>query len=200
VIQFHPAPLTFGSGDLRDALRLAPYFAHTPQSYLLTEAAVAALATIAVGLLVSLLLLPGRHPLLGALTVLLLALAAREVAAATLARSAHWLQWLTPGTGLGLAAGVIGLALLVRLTRAGRITVAAACIIIFVIAVNIAPGNPYQAPLPFTLTPQQTHLLNFSHIMRLLSALWPLLAIAYLVVLEKAADAVCADPAAPSMR
>ncbi len=189
VIQFHPAPLTFGSGDLRDALRLAPYFAYTPQSYLLTEAAVAALASIAVGLLISLLLLPGQYSLLAALTVLLLALAARAVAAATLARSAHWLQWLTPGTGLGVAAGVIVLALFVRLTRAGRITVAAACIIAGVIVVNVAPGNPYQALLPFMLNPQQMHLMNFSQIMRVLSGLWPLLAIAYLVVLEKAADA-----------
>ena len=76
-----------------------------------------------------------------------------------------------------------------RLTRAGRITVAAACIIAGVIVVNVAPGNPYQALLPFMLNPQQMHLMNFSQIMRVLSGLWPLLAIAYLVVLEKAADA-----------
>jgi VanZ family protein len=196
IIQFHPAPLTFGSGDLRDALQLEPFFGYAPQSYLLTEAAIVALATIAVGLLISLLLLPGQNPLLAALTVLLLALAARAGAAATLARSAHWLQWFTPGIALGLAAGVIGLALLVHLTRAGRITVAAACIIACVIVVNIAPGNPYQASLPFMLIPQQTHLINFSQIMRVLSGLWPLLAIAYLVVLEKAADAAGADPAA----
>jgi VanZ family protein len=196
VIQFHPAPLTFGSGDLRDALRLEPFFVYAPHSYLLTEAAIAALATLAVGLLISLLLLPGQQPLLTALSVLLLALAVRAVAAATVARSAHWLQWFTPGTALGLAAGVIGLALLVRLTRAGRITVAAACIIACVIVVNIAPGNPYQASLPLLLIPQQTHLINFSQIMRVLSGLWPLLAIVYLVVLERAADAVCADPAA----
>jgi len=189
VIQFHPAPLTFGSGDLRDALRLAPYFAHTPQSYLLAEVAVAALATIAVGLLISLLLLAGQHRLLAAATVLLLALAARAVAATTLTRTAHWLQWLTPGAALGLAAGVIALALFARLPRAGRTAVTVACIIAGVIVVNIAPGNPYQASLPFMLNPQLTHLMNFSQIMRLLSELWPLLAIAYLVVFEKTASA-----------
>jgi VanZ family protein len=189
VIQFHPAPLTFGTGDLRDALRLAPYFAYTPQSYLLAEVAVVALATIAIGLLTSLLLLQGQHPLLAGLTVLLLALTARSVSAATLARSAHWLQWLTPGTALGLAVGVIGLAMLARLPRAGRAAVAVACIIAGFIVVNIAPGNPYQAPPPFMLNAQQTHLMNFSQIMRLLSGLWPPLTIAYLVVLEKAASA-----------
>lgn len=188
VIQFHPAPLTFGSGDLRDVLRLAPYFAYTPQSYLLAEAAVVALATIAIGLLVSLLLL-GRHPLLAGLTVLLFALAVRAVAAAALARSAHWMQWLTPGTALGLAAGVIGLALFLRLPRAGRTAAAVACIIAGVIVVNIAPGNPYQAPLPFMLNQKLTHLMNFSQIMHLLSGLWPLLAIAYLVVFDKTASA-----------
>ena len=188
-IQFHLAPLTFGSGDLREALRLAPYFAHTPQSYLLVEAAVAALAVIAVGLLVSLLLLRVQHQLLAALMVLLVALVARALAAATLARSAHWLQWLTPGTPLGLAAGVTGLALFVRLPRVSRSTVAVACIIAGLIVVNVTPGNPYQASLPYMLSPQPTHLMNFSNIMRILSGLWPLLAIAYLVVLERAANA-----------
>jgi VanZ family protein len=189
VVQFHSAPLLFGSGDLRDALRLVPYFEYAPPSYLLTEATVVVLATVAVGLLISLVLQPGQRPLLPVLAVLLLALAARAIAAATLVRSAHWLQWLTPGTALGLAAGMVGLALLVRLPRAGRTLAAVECIIAGVIIVNIAPGNPYQALPPFMLNPQQSHLMNFSHIMRLLSGLWPLLAVAYLIALEKAASA-----------
>lgn len=189
VIQFYPAPLMFGSGDLRDVLRLAPHFAHTPQSYLLAEAAVAVFAMGAVGLLISLLLLPAQHPLLPVLTVLLLALAARAAAAATLVRPTLWLQWLTPGTAFGLAAGAAGLVLLVRLPRRGRTIAAMLCIIAGVVIVNIAPGNPYQTLPPFKLSPQQTHLMNFSHIMRLLSGLWPLLAAAYLIALEKTAGA-----------
>jgi len=189
VIQFYPAPLMFGSGDLRDVLRLEPGFAHSPQSYLLAEAAVAVFATGAVGLLISLLLQSAQRPLLPFLTVMLLGLAARAAAAATMVRSTLWLQWLTPGTALGLAAGVIGVMLLVRLPRRGRIIAALTCVIAGVIIVNIAPGNPYQSPLRFMLSPQQTHLMNFSNIMRLLSALWPLLAAAYLVALERNAGA-----------
>ena len=60
LIQFHHAPLALGSGDLRETLHITPFFSHTPQSYLMAEGGVVALAIIAIGLLVSLLTQPTR--------------------------------------------------------------------------------------------------------------------------------------------
>src|SRR3972149_1302512 len=58
LVQFHPAPLALGSGDLREALGLPPLFAYTPQSYLRAEAGVAAFAVMGISLLVSVLMRP----------------------------------------------------------------------------------------------------------------------------------------------
>src|SRR3972149_6210342 len=58
LVQFPPAPLALGSGNLREALGLPPLFAYAPQSYLWAEAGVAALAVMGVSLLASLVVLP----------------------------------------------------------------------------------------------------------------------------------------------
>ncbi|MBI4191578.1 MAG: VanZ family protein [Betaproteobacteria bacterium] len=189
LIQFHQAPLALGSGDLREALRITPFFSHTPRSYLLAETGVVALAVVAIGLIVSLLQQPQQpqRPMLPAIALTLaLALAAKSIVAVSLTRSAHWLQWLTPGVLAGIAGSAVLLALLLRLAREARGAVAALCIMAVVIIVNIAPENPYQAVPTFMLRPQPTHLLNFSHIVRTLSQLWPLAAVIFLLVLARA--------------
>jgi len=186
LIQFHQAPLALGSGDLREALRITPFFSHTPQSYLLAETGVVALAVVAIGLMVSLLQQPQRPMLPAIALTLALALAAKSIVAVSLTRSAHWLQWLTPGVLAGIAGSAVLLALLLRLAREARGAIAALCIMAVVIIVNIAPENPYQAVPTFMLRPQPTHLLNFSHIVRTLSQLWPLAAVIFLLVLARA--------------
>lgn len=185
VIQFHPVPLTFTSGDLREAFELAPRFAYTPQSYFLAEITVVALATLAIGLVVSLVLAPGQRPLLSALAVLVLALAARAAADAMMVHSAHLLQWLTPGTGLGLATGVVVLALSVRLPRITRVVTAVLCLAAGIVVVNVSPVNPYLAVPPFMLGPQQSHLVNFNHVLHVLSGMWPWLTAACVIALGR---------------
>lgn len=185
LIQFHQAPLVFGGGDWRDILQVTPLFSHTPQAYILAEGAIAALATVAIGLLISLLLQP-RRPLAPAMVLALaLAFTAKSIATATLARTTYWLQWLTPGVGTGIAGGLLLFALLARLPRTARALVAVICLVADVFIVNGTPGNPYQAAPAFVLSPQPTHLLSFSNIVRMLSQAWPLAAVIYLLALAR---------------
>jgi VanZ family protein len=185
LIQFHQAPLVFGGGDWREMLHLTPLFAHTPQTYLLAESAIAALATTAIGLLISLLLQPQQPaaPAIG-LTIAL-ALTAKSIAAATLARAAYWLQWLTPGVGTGIAGGLVLFTILAQFARTARALGAVICLAAGVFIVNGTPENPYQAAPAFLLSPQPTHLLNFSYIVRLLSQAWPLAAVVFLLALAR---------------
>jgi VanZ family protein len=185
LIQFHPAPLLFATGDLRDVLRVEPYLSHTPVIYLLTEAAVVAMAVVTIGLIVSLLLQPRRYALLPAVLLLLAALAVRTAAAATFARSAHWLQWLTPGVEVGLTIGVATLALLLRLPPSARALAAVLCTVAGVVLVNAAPGNPYRTPLPVSAAFSLTHLLNLDSLLHGASLVWPWLVAAYLAAVYR---------------
>jgi len=178
LVQLYPVPLAFGSGDLREALNLAPAFAHTAAAYAAAQATVVALFTGAAGLLVSLALQPQRAPLPAAAVALLLALAVKSLATGTLT-GAGWTQWITPGVVIGLAASALALPWVVRQSLHTRATLAIACLAAGVIAVNIAPQNPYQTTPVFMLPPEITHLARFGHIMLALSVCWPLLAVAY---------------------
>ena len=194
LIQFQQAPFALGNGDLREALRITPFFPHTPQSYLLAEAGVVALASVAIGLLVSMLMQP-RQPLLPAIALTLtLALAAKSIVAATLTRSEHWLQWLTPGVAAGGAGGMVLLVMLLRLPHAARAAAALLCIVAVVAVVNVAPENPYQLAPTFMLSAQPSHLVNFSHIVRALSQLWPLIAVIFLLAAACTGRAARAAP------
>ncbi len=186
VIQFQPGSLALGSGDWRDMLQIAPYFPHTPQAYLLAEAGVVALAVVAIGLLASLLLRPQRSTLHAIMMTLALTVVVKCTASALMTRAAHWMKWLTPGALFGIACGAALLALLVQLRPPLRAGVAGTCIITGVLLVNVTPENPYYAMPVFMLSPQPTHLVNFSHIVRSLSLMWPLAAIVYLALVAKA--------------
>lgn len=185
LIQFHQGPLAVNSGDLREILGITPLFAHTPRSYLMAEAGVVALAVVAIGLLVSLLMKPERSAAPVIALTLALAFAAKSIAAITIARSANWLHWLTPGVVAGIVCGIALLASLSWLGHVPRAVAAVLCIFAGVIIVNAAPGNPYQTVPNFMRSPQPTHLANFSHIVHSLSQLWPLLAALCIVALAR---------------
>ncbi len=184
-IQIHPAPLAFASGDWRELLHIGPLIVYTPPAYLLAEGGVVALAVAAIGLFASLLVRPQRPVAPLIVITLLLAVSAKSLAALTLARSAQWLQWVTPGVAIGLAGGIALLAATLQLSNAARGAIAAACVVAGTLVVNLAPENPYQAVPAFLLGAQPTHLFNFANIMRVLSQLWPLLAISMLIALAR---------------
>ena len=189
VIQFHPATPALGSGNLRDALGIAPLFMHTSQAYWLAETAVVALAVIALGLLISLLMQSRRYALRAMVLTLFLTLAAKSVAAVMLGRGNQWLQWLTPGVAAGLAAGGALVATLVWLAPAARSMAALLCLVAGMVIVNITPDNPYQTLPAFMLSAQPTHLANFSNIVHALSQCWPLAALLLLFALMRTGPA-----------
>ena len=203
LVQFHPAPLALGSGDLREALGILPLFVYTPQSYLRAEAAVATLAVMGISLLVSVVVQPRRYAMPAIALTLALTLTAKSIAAVTLTRAAQWLQWLTPGVAAGTAGGIVLFALLLRLAPVARAAIAILCIAAGVCIVNATPENPYQAVPAFLLTSQPTHLVNFGQIVRALSQLWPLAAMSWLLALARAewtGDARHAHQARPGER
>lgn len=186
LVQFHPAPLALGSGDLREVLGILPSFAYTPPSYLRAEAAVAALGVMGISLLVSVVVQPQSYAMPAIALTLVLTLTAKSIAAVSLTRAAQWLQWLTPGVAAGTAGGIVLLALLLRLAPVARAAIAILCIAAVVCIVNATPENPYQAVPAFMLNSQPTHLANFGQIVRALSQLWPLAAMSWLLVLARA--------------
>ncbi len=186
LVQFHPARLALGSGDLRDTLGITPMFPHTSHAYLLAEAAVTALAVITMGLLVSLLMQSRRDALRAMALTLLLTVTAKSIAAILLGRAAGWLQWLTPGVALGLAAGGLLLLLLLWLAPMARALIAILCLVAGAVVVNVTPENPYQLLPAHLLSIHPTHLSNFSNIMSTLSKCWPFFTLILLLALLRA--------------
>jgi len=178
IAQLYPMPFALGTGDLREALNLAPAFTHSPESYIATQAIVAALFTVAVGLLISLSVQPQRAPLLAIAMTLLCAFIVKSFAMETLT-SVNGSQWITPGVVLGLIVSTFALLVVVRQPPQARAVIAMACLVGGAITVNIAPANPYQTLPVFMLPPEITHLARFGHIILALSVGWPLLAIIY---------------------
>jgi hypothetical protein len=89
--------------------------------------------------------------------------------------------WLTPGAQIGLAIGVVVALLGLALPRGARLVVAAMLIMAATVLVNLAPPNPYLAASLKVW--QQGHFLNFNGLTRLVSTLWPFVALGYLMFL-----------------
>lgn len=178
-IQLNPAMLLFGAGDLRDLFSAPEGPGHAPALFIGVEALTAAFSTVAIALLLSLITASQRFVRTACVLLLLLALAIRTAAFAIVMRAEYVFAWLTPGAAQGLAAGVIGAALLVGLPRRLRLVCAALLIMSAAILVNLAPANPYLAA---TLAVwRQGHFLNFNGLTRLVAAAWPFAAVAYLI-------------------
>ncbi len=186
VIQFHPSPVAFGSGNLRDVLSITPLFMHSSQAYLLAEASVVALAVVAVGLVLSLIMQSRRYMLRAMVSTLLVTAAVKSVAAVAMTRTTNWLQWLTPGVAAGLVAGTASVALLVWLAPSARAIMAIVCMAAGIAIINWMPDNPYQTVPPLLSSLPPTHLANFGGIVRLLSQAWPFAALVLLAGLARA--------------
>ena len=180
VTQFHPTAQLFGTGSLRATFDLPAYFVHAPQIAFSFEAAVVLLNLLGAGLMISAFMRGGSRRMLAIGAVIGTALLAKT-AAATLIKAAAPFAWLTPGVSLGLLAGWLLLHGAVRLPRPAKLAAAALCIVLATVAINLAPGNPYQSVPPKLIAGGASHFLSFSGIVRALSELWPLLAISFLL-------------------
>ena len=177
--QLNPETLLFGNGDLRGFFPPAEAELYAPETFVRIEAAVAGLNAVAIVLLLAALANRGRPARLRAIAVLALACVARAGAFGVLFSPAEALAWLTPGAATGLVVGIAAGALLAGLPRHWAIAAAGLALMAATALVNLAPENPYLAHSLATWP--QGHFLNFNGLTRLVSALWPFAALAYLL-------------------
>ncbi len=176
----NPWTQVFGTGHLRETFDLPEVFGHTPNRLLSAEAAVVFFNVLGIGLLLSTLLRAEirRGVVIG--VVIAAALVLKVLISAVLGKPQGLWAWMTPGAMLGLIVGALLLSGLLALNHGMRLAAAWLCIVLALAAINLAPDNPYFS-LPSQLTSgRASHFLSFSGILRALSELWPLLALAYL--------------------
>jgi len=180
-IQLNPATLLFGAGDLRDFLAPLEGRARRPEFFVSIEAFTTAANLVAVALLLSALAAPGR-PVRGMIVGLVLAaLAVKTAAVAIVMRAENVFTWLTHGAQLGLAVGIAAALAAVAAPRTARLALAAVLLMAATVLVNLSPPNPYFAESLKVW--QQGHFLNFNGLTRLVSVLWPFIALGYLIYL-----------------
>lgn len=176
--QLSPEALLFGSGNLRQMLDLPPVQPFRAERFVDLETFIAAAGLLAAGLVISMLL--RRHARWLTLGLLLGALLIKTAAHALLMGPAAALGWITPGNSLGIG---IGLALWWSasfLSFPPQRAVAALALLLTTVMVNVAPENPYLHNMLQVWNPGQ--FLNFNGLTRLISSLWPFLALPWLMI------------------
>jgi VanZ family protein len=177
----HPTAQLFGTGDLRNTFAFPARLTHTPQLLLSAEAAIAFFNVLGVGLLAASLAREARGAAWMAGGIIAAGLAIKSAAGIALFDAPGPFNWLTPGVGLGLVTGALLLYPLTRAPRPVSFALALISLAAAVVAINLAPDNPYQT-IPPKLIAAASQLLRFSTIVRALSELWPFLAAGYLIV------------------
>ena len=180
-VQLNPVTLLFGAGDLRDLLAPLAGRARAPEFFVSVEAVTTAANLVAVAVLLSALALPDVRVRRLFIVVVVAALIIKTLAFAILMRAQNVLAWLTHGAQIGLAVGIALAMAAVALQRTARLAMAAVLLMAGTVLVNVAPPNPYLAD-SLKLW-QQGHFLNFNGLTRLVSALWPFMALGYLIYL-----------------
>ena len=179
LIPLSPEILLFGAGDVREPLGLPIALPFEASLFIRAEAIVVASNMVAIGLFVRLMsasawLAYGLVPIF-----LLLGLAVRSLGAAVLIGPEHALAWITPGVQHGLLAGAVILLITLWMSLNIRLLLAALALMVAAVVVNVAPANPYS--LAALAVWQQGHFLNFNGLTRLVSIVWPFLALAFLM-------------------
>ena len=176
--QLYPAVWLFGNGDLRFLFQDPHNLAYSPATYRWIEAGVTGLNLAGIAALMSSLSRRGRSVAAPLLVLVTAALLLKSVAALTLFKTGDASLWLTPSAMLGIPAG---LALYLGLSwLPGHLLppTAAALLLSGAALVNVAPENPYI--LASIQTWSRGHFLSFNGTTRLVSSLWPFLAVGYL--------------------
>jgi VanZ family protein len=181
VAQIYPASMLFGNGELRVALEpfVEALGGHWwvfnadfgPAEFVLAEAFVVAASVLAAGLALSSVMRPSapRYRLLTAL--LCAALAAKSLANGVQFGPDRALAWLTPGAAGGLALGLLSLGAATGGRRVLQARLALVALVALLVAVNVAPDNPYH--LAQMQEWRQGRLLNFNALTHWLAMLWP---------------------------
>lgn len=175
--QLNPESFLFGNGNLRSLLGLPAAFDFKAGHFMELEMATVAAQTLAIVLIGN--RLARNHPVLLPLMLLGAALLVKSGAIMLLMQSAMGFAWLTPGTLGGLALGIVLALLALGVQTNERLVIAAMGLMLATVLANLMPDNPY---LEDSLRVwQQGHFLNFNGLTRLVSALWPFLALPWLM-------------------
>jgi VanZ family protein len=178
----NPWARVFGPGHLRASIDLPFELTHTAYRLLSAEAVVVLFNVLGMGMFLSALLRPEtrRSTVIAAFVVLALAM---KIAAAWLLGKPQG-SWLgvTPGMLMGVGLSVALLYGTLAFSRSARLMTAMMCLTLALLAINLAPDNPYFSLPPQIARAPNTHFLSFWYIMRSLSELWPLFAIPYLFI------------------
>lgn len=175
--QLNPETFLFGSGNLRGLIGLPAALPFAAEHFIALETATVAGQTLAIALIGT--RLAANHPLLLPLVLVVAALAVKSFALLVLMNGVHGLAWATPGSLAGLALGLVLWAGLVQAPPAALQTAAAMALMLATVLANLMPDNPY---LENTLSVwQQGHFFNFNGLTRLVTALWPFLALPWLM-------------------
>lgn len=176
--QLNPETFLFGNGNLRGLLGLPATLPFDAGRFVELEMATVAAQTLAIALIGA--RLAANHPVLLPLALIGAALVVKSFALMLLIESLHGFAWATPGTLGGLALGFVLWAAAHRLDGGARQALAALALMLAVVLANLMPDNPY---LEHTLRVwRQGHFLNFNGATRLVSSLWPFLALPWLML------------------
>lgn len=176
--QLNPETFLFGNGNLRALIGLPAALPFDAGRFTEMEMATVAAQTLAIALIGS--RLAANHPVLLPLALVGAALVVKSFALMLLIESLHGFAWATPGSLAGLAIGIALWAGIVRLPAAAHSAFAALALMLAAVLANLMPDNPY---LEDTLRVwRQGHFLNFNGATRLVSSLWPFLALPWLIL------------------
>ena len=178
--QFHPDTLLFGNGGIRDLLDIPAPLPYSAESFVRIEAVIVAAHALAIGLMVTLLARRSRPVL--PLAVVGSGLLAKSFSLLLMMSGSAGFAWATPGSLIGLAAGLLLWLLTTPLQARWQRALAALSLLLGTTLVNVAPENPYLANTFQTWNPGQ--FLNFHGLTRLVSNLWPFLALPWLIVMR----------------
>lgn len=174
--QLQPNALLFSSGDLRTLLALPTPMAFAPERFMRFESALVAVGALAIGLFThSILRTPRVVPLL---LVLCAGIVAKSLATSAFFVTGSPLNWLTPGSRVGLLLGLPLLAGALLLPRIHQHALAGVSLLVATTLTNLMPDNPYlQADQQAFV---QGNFLSFHGLTQVVAGAWPFIALAYL--------------------
>jgi VanZ family protein len=178
LMQLTPDQLLFTGGELRRLLGIAPPLPFGADRLIRFEAAQTASMMLALGLFARCTLRVSGVALVVAL--LFVGIGARIVASASFFIPSSPLIWLTPGVEYGLLIGIALLLCALRLPKVAQHALAGTSLLMASLLINVMPESPYSLD---TAIIRRANYPNFYGLCRLVAALWPFAALAYLSVL-----------------
>jgi VanZ family protein len=174
--QWQPVLALFGHGDVRGLFLQASAAPSAARTYLLIDAGVTACGVLALSSIVSCIV--RKRAVVSLLAVLTCAIALKSIASSVLYQEGHWLLWLTPGTAIGVVAGLAAGAPILRARLGVRLAAGAAAVVAGTLLVNAFAPNAYVAS---AVQPwRHGHFWSLAGTTRIVATLWPLLALAFL--------------------